>query len=82
MQPGSLFRFAANTPTGYEVPFAENAFILIFKGDRLTREEQEFIDYLKGMAARLKEEQKQGIPYLLKDLPADHPARSQLAPPS
>ncbi|MCC6421121.1 MAG: alpha/beta fold hydrolase, partial [Gemmataceae bacterium] len=74
MKPGSLFHFAANTPTGYEVPFAEDAYILILKGRRLTRSEQEFIDYLKGLANRLKREQQAGVPYLLKDLPADHAA--------
>jgi pimeloyl-ACP methyl ester carboxylesterase/quercetin dioxygenase-like cupin family protein len=75
MKPGSLFRFGRDIPTGYEVPFPENAFILIFKGDRTLKHEKEFIDYLKGMAERLKKEQKEGVPYLLKDLPADHAAR-------
>ena len=74
MKAGTLFRFAAGVPTGYEVPFDEPAFILIFKGDRLTKEEQEFIDYLQGMAARLEREHSQGVPYLLSDLPEDHPA--------
>ncbi len=75
MKPGSLFHFAAGTPTGYEVPFAEDAYILIFKGSRTTEKEKDFIDYLKGMSQRLKQEQKAGIPYLLKDLPSDHAAR-------
>ncbi len=76
MKPGTLFRFAAGAPTGYEVPFAQNAFILIFKGDRLSKDEKEFIDYLKGMAERVKKEQKEGAPYLLKDLPEGHAARA------
>jgi pimeloyl-ACP methyl ester carboxylesterase/cytochrome c556 len=75
MREGSLFRFGAGVPTGYEVPFAENAFILIFKGDRLTRDEKEFIDYLRGMAARLAKERREGVPYRLGDLPREHPAR-------
>ncbi len=75
MKAGSLFRFAAGTPTGYEVPFDESALILIFKGDRITKDEREFIDYLKGMAARLEKERSEGTPFLLKELPADHPAR-------
>ncbi len=75
MNPGSLFRFAARTPTGYEVPFAEDAYLLIFKGDRLSKSEKEFIDYLRGMKERLRNERKQGVPYLLRDLPEDHPAR-------
>jgi hypothetical protein len=74
MKPGTLFHFAVNTPTGYEVPFAEDAYILIFKGKRTTGKEEEFVNYLKGLAARLKREQQAGVPYLMKDLPADHPA--------
>ncbi len=75
MKPGSLFRFGTNVSTGYEVPFKESAYILIFKGDRTTRVEKEFIDYLKGMAASLAKEHAEGVPYLLKELPPDHPAR-------
>jgi hypothetical protein len=75
MKPGMLFRFAAGTPTGYEVPFDEPALILIFKGDRITKDEREFIDYLAGMAERLEKEHKAGTPFLLRELPGDHPAR-------
>lgn len=75
MKPGSLFRFEANVPTGYEVPFHETATILIFKGRRTTRAEKDFIEYLQGMAERLKKEQTNGTPFLLKSLPAEHPAR-------
>ena len=74
MKPGTLFHFAPNTPTGYEVPFPESAFILIFKGQRLTKKEDDFINYLKGMAKRLEREHEAGVPYLLSDLPKDHPA--------
>jgi pimeloyl-ACP methyl ester carboxylesterase/quercetin dioxygenase-like cupin family protein len=74
MKPGTLFHFTAGTPTGYEVPFAENALILIFKGQRLTEKDEDFVTYLKGMAARLEREHDAGVPYRLDDLPADHPA--------
>jgi pimeloyl-ACP methyl ester carboxylesterase/quercetin dioxygenase-like cupin family protein len=74
MKPGTLFHFAVNTPTGYEVPFAEDAMILIFKGKRTTEKEADFINYLKGFSERLKKEQQAGIPYLMKDLPKDHAA--------
>lgn len=74
MQAGSLFHFAANTPTGYEVPFDEGAYILIFKGDRIAAEEASFIRYLKGLAQRLEREHQAGVPYLLSDLPENHAA--------
>jgi pimeloyl-ACP methyl ester carboxylesterase/quercetin dioxygenase-like cupin family protein len=85
MTAGSLFHFARNIPTGYEVPFADNAFILIFKGERISESERQFIEYLRGLAARLVTEQANGIPYRLCDLPKDHPAREfarQLNPES
>jgi pimeloyl-ACP methyl ester carboxylesterase len=76
MKPGTLFRFGAFISTGYEVPFGEPACILIFKGERSTDQEQDFIAYLTSMAARLEGRQKKGQEkFLLKDLPADHPAR-------
>jgi hypothetical protein len=76
MQPGSLFRFGAHISTGYEVPFPESACILIFKGERSTAEEEDFLLYLRGMAAMLQQAQDKGQDvFLLKDLPGDHPAR-------
>lgn len=76
MKPGSLFHFARNAPTGYEIPFRENAYILVFKGDRTTKIEEEFIDYLRGMAANLERRHGAGEPFLLTDLAPDHPARA------
>lgn len=75
MRPGTLFHSRANTPTGYEVPFDEPAFLLIFKGERLTRDDDEFIEYLKGFKERLEKEHRDGTPFLLRELPPDHPAR-------
>lgn len=74
MQPGSLFWFKAGVPTGYEVPFDEPAFILIFKGHRGESDEV-FIAYLQDLAARLKVEQNKGQPFRLEQLPPEHPAR-------
>jgi quercetin dioxygenase-like cupin family protein len=74
MKPGSLFHFAVNTPTGYEVPFPESAYILIFKTKRSLGNEEEFVSYLKGLAVRLQKEDQAGVPYHMKRLPSDHPA--------
>jgi quercetin dioxygenase-like cupin family protein len=75
MSPGTLFTFAPDTPTGYEVPFDEDAFILIFKDKRLSKDERQFIEYLQQLKRQIEEEQAEGHPMRLKDLPADHPAR-------
>lgn len=76
MKRGSLFRFGAHISTGYEVPFDEPAYLLIFKGERSTGREEEFVQYLRGMAAQLEGQRAKGQEaFRLDDLPADHPAR-------
>ncbi|MCL6612813.1 MAG: alpha/beta fold hydrolase [Peptococcaceae bacterium] len=74
MRPGSLFWFGAGVATGYEVPFGDSAFILIFKGEP-GEDGEAFIRYLRGLAARLKEEHAGGRPFLLAELAPEHPAR-------
>ncbi len=64
MEPGSLMAFAANVPTGYEVPFDESAFILVFRSGKPELDQIAFM-------ARLQEDE----PASLHDLPDDHPAR-------
>lgn len=39
-----------------------------------SRQTMHLVNYLKGLAKRLEREQAAGIPFLLKDLPKDHPA--------
>ncbi|MBV1734782.1 MAG: hypothetical protein KMY50_03230 [Candidatus Desulforudis sp.] len=58
MRPGSLFWFGAGVPTGYEVPFDEPAFILIFKGQRNEDSDEAFFEYLRGLADRLERERE------------------------
>lgn len=75
MESGSLCRFDANTPTGYEVPFETNAVLLIFKGRRTTEDESDFMDYLRNLAGALEREHAAGTPFSLAELRNDHPAR-------
>ncbi|HHT24163.1 MAG TPA: cupin domain-containing protein [Clostridiaceae bacterium] len=75
MQAGSLFWFQANASTGYEVPFDEDAYILIFKSERGDNTEEKFLEYLYGLKERLEKEHSTNTPYLLSELPSDHPAR-------
>lgn len=75
MRPGSLFWFKAETPTGYEVPFSEPAFILIFKGDRDEKDDEGFLKYLQDLKLRLERAHEEGTPFKLSELSVDHPAR-------
>jgi quercetin dioxygenase-like cupin family protein len=75
MKAGSLFWFGPNIPTGYENPFDEPAFLLIFKSQMLwTSEEQlEFLE--TGLKEHLESELAAGHVFTLNELPEDHPAR-------
>ncbi|MBN2328677.1 MAG: alpha/beta fold hydrolase [Candidatus Omnitrophica bacterium] len=75
MKPGTLFHFARNIPTGYEVPFDEPSYILIFKSHRSDWSDDEFLDYLRRLKGDLESQNKEGSPFFLRELPADHPAR-------
>jgi len=76
MEPGSLFWFGPDTPTGFEVPFAEAAFILIFKSE-YTGTPTDFVDYVQTtMQPGLVEKQAAGAEvFSLRALPVEHPAR-------
>jgi quercetin dioxygenase-like cupin family protein len=75
MKQGNLFWFQADASTGFEVPFAEPAFILIFKSQGRAADD-EFIEYLKGMAHRLEEQNRNGTPFTFDELPEEHPAKA------
>lgn len=64
LEPGSLMSFGKDVPTGYEIPFDESAFMLVFRGEKAAMDQQAFVK-------RFTPSQ----PASLKDLPEDHPAR-------
>jgi len=74
MEPGSLFWFGADIPTGWEVPYDEPAFILCF-GCHFGPA-AEFVEYLENsLQTDSIDKHEAGKPYLLKELTEDHPAR-------
>lgn len=76
MKPGTLFWFKKDTPTGFEVPFDEHAYLLIFKGSRDENDDEAFFEYLRGLEQRLQKMKSDGTPFTMAALPADHPAHS------
>ena len=75
MKPRSLFGFGPNIEAGYEVPFDEPAFILIFKGER-GLDPAAMVDYLQNeMQPHLMQEHEAGQAFWLRELAEDHPAR-------
>jgi quercetin dioxygenase-like cupin family protein len=74
MKEGSLFFMPPDVETGYEVPFDEAATILIIKFEG-PNDPEKFLTYLEGLKGRLETRHKQGTPFLMSELPVDHPAR-------
>lgn len=74
MKPGSLFWFGKDVPTGYEVPFDEDVFLVIFKSRKPEESSGDMLDYLRGLQSRLEQRNGEGEPFTFRELPSDHPA--------
>lgn len=75
MDAGDIFWFGPGVPTGYEVPFDERAFILIFKGQKTDGGPEEFVSYLEEVDERLAtEREEEGRAFTFDELDDDHPA--------
>ncbi len=75
MKPGTLYHFGKNIPTGYEVPFDEPAYILIFKSHRSDWDDERFLKYLRWLKGDLERRHREGMNFFLKELDPTHPAR-------
>jgi len=73
MKPGSLYWFGDDVPTGFQVPFRNDAFILIFK-DSPGADDAAFLRYLRELRDKLEKQRESGAAFRLADLPAGHPA--------
>lgn len=74
MKPGSIMWFGPDIPTGYEVPFDEPAYILVFRGV-VGETPAEMLENIERMKHKFVEMQDGGEVFRLRDLPEDHPAR-------
>ena len=76
MRAGDLFWFGDGVPTGYENPFEQPAFLLIFKvEDRTPGYDGAMLERLTKMRATLEDEHAKGTAFLFSEIPADHPAK-------
>lgn len=76
MEPGSLFHFADNAPTGWEAPFNDDALVLIVKTRTPDENYAAMMEGLEDMATMLDRQMKEeGMPLWFDQIPADHPAR-------
>jgi len=74
MRTGSTYFMPAHVETGYEVPFPAPATLFIAKFEG-AMDADEFLRYLEGLRERLLARHREGEPFLLEELPADHGAR-------
>ena len=74
MGPGSLYWFGPDIPTGYEVPFDEPAYLLVFRGVVNETPEEMLTNVQDKLKPKLVQMQAGGEVFMLRDLPADHPA--------
>ncbi len=74
MGPGSLYWFAPGVPTGYEVPFDEPAYLLVFRGVVNQTPAEMLSSIEEWLKPKFVEMQAQGTAFMLADLPAGHPA--------
>lgn len=76
IKTGALFWFGDGVPTGYENPFTEPAFLLIFKiEDRTPGRDEAMLERLERMRGTLEGEHAQGAPFHFREIPEDHPAK-------
>ncbi len=76
MEPGTLFHFADEAPTGWEAPFNEDALLLVVKTRAPDDNYESTIEGLEGMAAMVDRQMKEeGVAFWYDQVPADHPAR-------
>ena len=74
MEPGSLFHFGSNMPTGWEAPFAEGAFLLVVKSKEEGEAYEPYMKGLQEMKIMLDEERANGNAFYFNELKSDHPA--------
>ncbi len=74
MKAGSLFWFGPDVPTGYEVPFDESVFLVIFKSGQAPESSTDMLEYLSGLKERLEQRNQAGEPFTFAELSEDHPA--------
>jgi quercetin dioxygenase-like cupin family protein len=76
IRSGDLFWFGDNVPTGYENPFAEPAFLLIFKtAEQAPGYDPALLDRLQKMDRTLQEEHARGTAFSFDEIAEDHPAK-------
>ena len=74
MEPGSVFHFGSDIPTGWEAPFNEKALLYIVKTKIDGESYEPFTKGLLDMAKTLNEEKANGTVFYFNALHPDHPA--------
>ena len=74
MEAGSTFHFGSNTPTGWEAPFPEGAYLYIVKQFDEGLDYEAYTKDIRAMAGQLDQEMAAGSAFYFNQIEADHPA--------
>ena len=74
MEAGSTFHFGSNTPTGWEAPFPEGAYLYIVKQFDEGLDYEAYTKDIRAMAEQLDQEMSDGSVFYFNQLDANHPA--------
>jgi quercetin dioxygenase-like cupin family protein len=74
MEPGNVFHFGSNMPTGWEAPFGEPALLFVVKSTEEGESYGPYMQGLKDMAQDLDSQRKDGGIFYFNELPEDHAA--------
>lgn len=74
MEPGNVFHFGSNMPTGWEAPFGEPALLFVVKSTEAGEGYAPYMQGLKEMAQDLDKQRSEGGVFYFNELPEDHAA--------
>jgi quercetin dioxygenase-like cupin family protein len=74
MEPGSVFYFGDNIPTGWEAPFNEKALLYVVKIKMEGENYEPFTKGLMDVKKMMEKEKANGTVFYFNGLKADHPA--------
>ncbi len=74
MEAGSIFHFGSDMPTGWEAPFAEGAYLIIFKKKKEGENYESFTKGTQNLVTMLDKERTNGVEFYFNELDAGHPA--------
>jgi len=75
MTPGTIFHFGNDKPTGWEVPFNQDAHLLVIKKRTADENYESYLTGLQDMASMMEGWQQEGAKFWFHEIGPENPAR-------